>query len=204
MSMKQHLAKAVAERCGYVVGVVFAAGLLSVVLAGHASAEQPSNWETISGPGGIARVIMGQQGPLDFNGFVSLQGCDGGAYWNCNDWVRSTVNYIGPGSRKYHTYQNVRNGECLANVVGVVVTQPCVWADTSQWWSAQSVVVTVPCTGPCLPQSNTHWLLSPWNQPNDVATIQSKLLMLTPRVGTLGSPAQRLDIGHLSPPPVIK
>lgn len=161
--------------------------------AAPASAETPFTWKTIVAPGGRAKVVMGQTGPLSFNGLVFLEGCvpDNA----CNDWEQSTASYLGPGGRRYYTYRNVRNGECLSHTAGLLFTAPCVWADESQWWSIQVVAIPCPPSVICLPL--IYQLFSPWDSPGEVATSENGILVLHPVVGPIGSPAQHLWIYHV-------
>ena len=159
--------------------------------------DDPKSWLTISAKGGVAQVIIGEGGFLDFSGLVVLSGCV--PYHDCNDWERSTESYLGPEERDYHTYHNVRNGECLSHTAGLLVTEPCKWEYENQWWSIQTVTIPCPPSVPlCLPL--IYHLFSPWNVPGLMATSENGLLVLQPRVGSTGSAAQRLLIVHIPSP----
>ena len=183
-----------------VVLALCAVGLwpLGLVRPAAAYVDYPQSWKVIAAPGGMAQVVTGQQGELSFNGLVFLtQACD--PAHGCNEWEQSQEYYIGPQGRAYFTYRNLHNHECLSHTAGMLITEPCVWANESQWWSIQAHTFSNPCppSSPlCLPTSSTQHLFSPWDKPYEVATSEYGLLILHPRVGTLGSPAQHLLIYH--------
>lgn len=154
---------------------------------------------TITAPGGWANVSVG--GFLD--GMVYLQP-SAPSYLTSNIWVLSPDSYV-LGGRTYFQYRSLLNNKCLSHTSDLLVTIPCVWGDNSQWWAAEWVHLGYepcpPSSPNCLPIPIDAQLLMPWDQSNTVATSSNGLLILTPRVGSLGSNAQHLHIFYQPAPP---
>lgn len=117
-----------------------------------------------------------------------------------NKWEQSSESYIGPAGRRYNTYRNVDNNHCLSHVSGIVITAACVGGDFKQWWSTETVNLPPTCWGTfCF--RPTRDLLSPWSDPDKVATDKGDTsFLLTTRVGSTGEPSQAVRIARIANP----
>jgi len=131
----------------------------------------------------------------DWDGIVIIQHTYP-AYDVAQKWKWSKESYVLNGSR-YYNLRDVDTNECLSHIYGLLLTEPCVFNDNSQWWATEEH--SIPCAWPCLP---VKWhLVKSWDFPDLVVTDTDGLLMLQARVGTTGSAAQRMEVRHIPAPP---
>lgn len=201
-SLRHTLARAAAM----VLGVV----ILTGVAAGTAHADEsgrttPSAAITSLTPG-IPVAIQGNglyTNAVTDGWFAGLVYLDPNLPWrpSTNLWVPGSEVYLGPGGM---TYQQIRfkGGQCLSHqpvysaTEGMLMIEPCVLSNNSQWWAVDHRwLYTPPCPTPpfCSPSVFAD-LLVPWDASERAATVQDGLLLLRPRSGPTGSPAQRLTI----------
>jgi hypothetical protein len=168
------------------------AAMVGVASAPSASASPIyGNWR-IAGPfGGLLNDVQGGW----FDGFASF---DNSGSVNAYNWIKSPDGYTGPGGRKYHSYKDIDSGRCLSHTADILIAKPCDYWDYSQWWSVEQVVVstTYPPNGG-LPYSTWASLMTSWTAPDKLVTQDGLAALLKPRVGSTGSPAQRLQVQQL-------
>ena len=172
--------------------VTFVATVLGIVTAGTATAGAVyGNW-SISAP--YAGQMNDSQGGW-FDGLVYFDSSSATKPYN---WVRFSSPYVGPGNATYYQWKDVDSGRCLSHTGEYLVAEPCVWADNSQWWAVTTVQTgTNPVPPGGLPWPILKNLMMPWDAPTSVITQQDGLALLKPKLGTIGSTAQHLDVRQM-------
>jgi hypothetical protein len=194
--LSHRLAGAVVAVLGMVVLTGTAAGAAQADTAAVDSFP-PGTSTAISGPGGKATVTGG-----DWFGFVVVMDPNLPNSDSSNKWHQSTEAYTRDGL-VYRTYRHIGTGDCLSHMPvneagGLLITEPCVWSDNSQWWAVDHVLFQVPPCPPdvwpfCPPHKYVD-ILIPWDAPERAATVRTGVLELHMRGGAVGTAAQRLSV----------
>lgn len=163
--------------------VAAAVGLL-VPFTGSANAAPPGGWIAIASTtaGGFLDTVKSGWFAGTVHVFVP------GWATTADVWELGTERHLGPQGRFYQQIHHVSGG-CLGHTGphGFLTVTACQWSDNAQWWSAQESFTS----------DGAVYALAPWDQPTLVITSSGERPVLTPRVGTHGSAAQRFIMRHL-------
>lgn len=110
-----------------------------------------------------------------FAGLVNTDPAQANVRWN-----RSADSYIGPGGHRYYQYRHIETGACLSHVLGIVLTDACVWSDSSQWWAVvpEPTIPHLADTPSAVPAPIHPKVLSPWDASHMAATAKDGLVYL--------------------------
>jgi hypothetical protein len=194
-SLSRRLAGAVVA----ILGVAVLTGLTAgAAHANTAAADDFAGTPTaISGLGGKATVAGG-----DFLGNVVFMDPSLPNSPISNQWIQSDEAHTRPSDGLvYRRYRSTVTGDCLSHLPvnpsgGLLITEPCMWLDNSQWWAVDHELFQVPpCPHwPLCPPSVFVDILIPWDEPGRAATVQDTVLVLHWRGGALGTAAQRFAV----------